>query len=92
VLVSRKWSGKTLADHLGDRRAWLMDMLGLRAVDPGRYRWEPVSPGDPDHMPPAQRMLHVVADRIRWQEALAEARRRAGVAGAPNLSATGRAA
>ncbi len=37
---------------------------------PGRYSWEPVSPGDPDHMPPAQRMLHVVADRIRWQEAL----------------------
>jgi hypothetical protein len=22
VLVSRKWSGKTLADHRGDRQAW----------------------------------------------------------------------
>jgi hypothetical protein len=27
VLVSRKWSGKTLADHRGDRKAWLMAML-----------------------------------------------------------------
>jgi len=92
VLVSRKWSGKTLADHRGDRRAWLMETLGIPATDPARYSWEPVSPGDPDHMPPAQRMLHVVADRMRWQEALAEARRRAGANGLPDLSATGRAA
>ena len=25
VLVSRKWSGKTLADHRADRKAWLME-------------------------------------------------------------------
>ena len=31
VLVSRKWSGKTLADHRGDRKAWLMAMLDLPA-------------------------------------------------------------
>src|SRR5262249_1621813 len=37
VLVSRKWSGKTLADHRGDRRAWLTEMLGLPATDPTRY-------------------------------------------------------
>src|SRR6185437_12900405 len=24
VLVSRKWSGKTLADHRADRKAWLL--------------------------------------------------------------------
>ena len=29
VLVSRKWSGKTLADHRGDRKAWLMATLDL---------------------------------------------------------------
>ena len=34
VLVSRKWSGKTLADHRGDRRAWLTEMLGISATDP----------------------------------------------------------
>ena len=77
VLVSRKWSGKTLADHRADRKAWLLATLGIPDADPARYTWEPVTPGDPDHMPPAQRLLHVVADRQRWHAALAEARRRA---------------
>ena len=35
VLTSRKWSGKTLADHRADRKNWLTDTLGLRATDPG---------------------------------------------------------
>ena len=91
VLVSRKWSGKTLADHRADRKAWLLAMLGLPAVDDQRYRWERVSPADPDHMPPAQRLLHVLTDRARWQAALTEARRRTQEM-TGNLSATGRAA
>ena len=77
VLVSRKWSGKTLADHRADRRAWLLETLGLSATDPTRYSWEPVRPGDPDHLPPGQRLLHVLADRQRWHAALTEARARA---------------
>ena len=89
VLVSRKWSGKTLADHRADRRTWLTSALGLPATDPARYTWEPVKPGDPDHMPNGQRLLHVVADRIQWQTALDLARRRAAES---DLSATGRAA
>ena len=89
VLVSRKWSGKTLADHRADRKAWLTGMLGLPATDPRRYTWEPVKPGDPDHMPNGQRLLHVVADRIQWQTALDQARRRAAEA---DLPANGRAA
>jgi hypothetical protein len=88
VLVSRKWSGKTLADHRADRKAWLTGILGLPATDPARYTWEPVRPGDPDHMPPGQRILHVVADRIHWQTALEQARRRAALEVPP----TGRAA
>ena len=91
VLVSRKWSGKTLADHRADRRTWLTSALGLPATDPARYSWEPVKPGDPDHMPNGQRLLHVVADRIQWQTALAEARRRADEA-AEKPSATVREA
>ena len=91
VLVSPKWSGKTLADHRGDRKAWLTGMLGLRATDPTRYTWEPVKPGDPDHMPNGQRLLHVVADRIQWQTALEQARRRAAMPTVPELSATGAA-
>jgi hypothetical protein len=93
VLVSRKWSGKTLADHRADRKAWLLQTLGLPDPDPARYTGEPVAPGDPDHMPPAQRLLHVVADRQKWHAALTMARARAsGQDGAPILSATGQAA
>jgi hypothetical protein len=93
VLVSRKWSGKTLADHRADRKEWLLSTLGLSATDPARYSWEPVAPSDPDHMSHARRLLHVVADRIQWQTALTEARRRAaGEPPDPHLSATGKAA
>ena len=71
---------------------WLLETLGLPAADPARYTWEPVTPGDPDHMPNAQRLLHVVADRQRWHAALTLARARASGQPAPELSATGRAA
>ncbi len=73
ILVSRKWSGKTLADHRADRKDWLLRTLGVPATDPARYAWEPVAPGDPDHPDHARRMLHAVADRARWQAALTEA-------------------
>jgi hypothetical protein len=91
VLVSRKWSGKTLADHRADRKAWLVETLGLELPDPARYSWVQVTPADPDYLPPGQRLLHVVADRARWKAALIEARRRAGPP-TGELSATGRAA
>jgi hypothetical protein len=78
VLVSRKWSGKTLDDHRADRKAWLMAMLDLRAdEDAGTYQWQRVTPADPDHMPPVQRLMHVLADRSAWRAALVAARRRA---------------
>jgi hypothetical protein len=91
VLVSRKWSGKTLADHRSDRQQWLLSMLDVSATDPARYRWELVAPGDPDHMDHARRLLHAVADRARWQAALREARLRAGLP-AVDSRAEGRAA
>jgi hypothetical protein len=81
VLVSRKWSGKTLADHRADRKEWLLRTLGVSATDPARYSWEPVTPADSDHLDRARRLLHVVADRLRWQAALAEARRCAAEGG-----------
>ena len=40
VLVSRKWSGKTLEDHGRDRKAWLIATLGLEPPDPAQYTWE----------------------------------------------------
>jgi hypothetical protein len=93
VLVSRKWSGKALADHRADRKAWLLETLGLPdpATEPGRYKWDHVSPADADHMPPTRRLLHVLAQRTEQQAALDEVRRRTGEA-TRNLSAVGEAA
>jgi hypothetical protein len=92
VLVSRKWSGKTLADHRGDRKAWLTEMLGLPATDPATYRWEAVQPSDDDYMPPSKRLLHSVADRLAWERALDEARNRVRDALDAEASADSRAA
>jgi len=92
VLVSRQWSGKTLADHRSDRKAWLMEQLGLSAIDDnGCYRWQRVTPSDDDYLAPSQRLLRVVAERMRWKHDLDEARRRAQLHDS-KLSATGRAA
>jgi hypothetical protein len=92
VLVSRKWSGKTLADHRGDRQAWLTEMLGLPATNPARYRWEQVQPEDEDYLPSGRRLLRSVADRLQWENTLTEARRRAQEALAAEVPAPGRAA
>ena len=92
VLVSRKWSGKTLADHRADRQQWLLRTLGVSATDPARYAWEAVAPGDLDHMDHTRRLLHAVADRARWRAALNEARRRAAMPPDSDLPAAGKAA
>jgi hypothetical protein len=94
VLVSRKWSGKTLTDHRADRKAWLMAMLDLPAIEEGSsaYTWERVTPADADHMPATQRLMHVLADRTAWKAALTLARQQVE-ADPPDLSAVdGRAA
>jgi len=45
VLVSRKWSGKTLADHRADRKDWPLKTLGVSATDPAG------TPGNPSPLP-----------------------------------------
>lgn len=96
VLVSRKWSGKTLADHRADRRNWVLHTLGLADSDDGqeqnanRYTWAPVTPNDPAVLPLPQRLLLAVAERARWRTQLDAAQARAS---GTHLSATvGRAA
>jgi hypothetical protein len=69
-----------------------MAMLDLPAEeDDGAYKGQRVTPADPDHMPPVQRLMHVLADRSAWQTALATARRKADELSA-DASATRRAA
>jgi len=87
VLVSRQWSGKTLADHRVDNRAWVRQLLGLttdldhvddRHGEASRFAWELALPTDPDIPPLAHRLLRAVSERIQQRNQLDQARRQAG--------------
>ncbi len=80
VLVSRKWSNKTLSEHKQDRRTWVLEALGLDqdpAADPGRYTWRPVTSTDRDVPPLAHRLLRAVAERQRWRAVMERLQARA---------------
>ncbi|GAA5176927.1 hypothetical protein GCM10023322_00300 [Rugosimonospora acidiphila] len=89
VLISRDWSGKTLADHKADARAWVRALLGvtvdLAAVEQtgdtgessSRYAWELARPDDPDVPPLGYRLLHAISERARWRSQLLAAKDRA---------------
>ncbi|MDR8407806.1 helitron helicase-like domain-containing protein [Nonomuraea sp. 3-1Str] len=74
VLVSRKWSNKTLAEHRQDRRTWVLEALGQTAqpTDSHRYVWKPVPVGDANVSPLAIRLLRSVAERQRWRAHMAK--------------------
>ena len=89
VLISRQWSGKTLADTRADNRAWVKaitagavgdDDQGQADTRPDsgdqsrRYYFELARPGDRDVPPPEHRLLRAISTRIRWRAALARAR------------------
>ncbi|MGP4024198.1 replication initiator [Actinomadura sp. 3N407] len=80
VLVSRKWSGKTLADHKADRKAWVLARLAEAGVpvsnptDPNAVHvWERAGPGDPDVKPAEQRLLLLINERIQRRRQLDQA-------------------
>jgi hypothetical protein len=74
VLVSRKWSGKTLGQHKADRRAWVLGVLGIAddaaTREPGRFTWAPIPAGDGGLESRAVRTLRQVAERQRWRRHL----------------------
>ncbi|MEV5447699.1 replication initiator, partial [Streptomyces sp. NPDC052644] len=87
VLVSRQWSGKTLADHRADNRAWVRAILAGGMADTEehdqaaddldgskRYRFELARPEDPDVPPLEHRLLRAISARIRWRADLDTAR------------------
>jgi hypothetical protein len=99
ILISRDWSGKTLADHKHDARAWVRALLGattdLAGVDvrgdtaePVRHAWELARPDDPDLTPLAHRLMRSISERARWRAQLLSAKDRAAQ-GTADLSATG---
>ncbi|TVT48105.1 replication initiator protein [Amycolatopsis rhizosphaerae] len=72
VLVSRKWSGKTLADHKADRKAFVRDMLAAVGIvkpeqDTSRLIWRKLNPGDRDAPPRAHLLMHAISERIAWR-------------------------
>ncbi|MGW5050492.1 replication initiator [Actinokineospora sp. NPDC004072] len=72
VLVSRKWSGKTIAEHKADRRAFVLTMLdgvGIRPPeqDNSRLIWRKLAPGDTNAPPRAHLLMHAISERIRWR-------------------------
>jgi hypothetical protein len=71
VLVSRKWSGKSLADHRHDRREFVRQLLaevGITQDDtPTRVVWHNLAPGDPNVPPRPHLLLRAVAERRRWR-------------------------
>ncbi|MDQ2884448.1 MAG: hypothetical protein M3Y48_25780, partial [Actinomycetota bacterium] len=73
VLVSRKWSNKTLDDHRAERGAFVRQLLEAAGIQPahgpgdGPYVWERTDPADPDVPPRPVLLLHAVAERQRWK-------------------------
>jgi hypothetical protein len=94
VLASRKWSGKTLADHKADRRRFVVEALAAVGIvkedtDTSRLVWHNVRPGDPNVPPRAHLLLHGIAERTRWQAEYDRAMQAAHGSGAPpDVSAT----
>lgn|GEM_PF-423728 len=83
VLVSRDWSGKTLADHRADARAWVKALLGITTNDTGQgdgdqepapVAWELARPDDPDVPPLEHRLLRAISARIQQRQQLRAAR------------------
>ncbi|MGB9139965.1 MAG: replication initiator [Pseudonocardiaceae bacterium] len=73
VLVSRKWSNKSLADHRAERGEFVRQLLEAAGVQPthgpqdGPYQWERPAPADPDVPPRPVLLLQAVAQRQRWK-------------------------
>ncbi len=73
VLVSRKWSNKTLDDHRIERAAFVRQLLEQAGIKPsygpddGPYLWERPAPTDPDIPPRPLLLLRAVAERQRWK-------------------------
>jgi hypothetical protein len=73
VLVSRKWSNKSLADHRAERGEFVRQLLHQAGIQPthgpqdGPHQWERPAPTDPDIPPRPLLLLQAVAERQRWK-------------------------
>lgn len=70
VLVSRRWSGKTLPDHKADRVEFVRQLLasvGIVKPDTSRLIIRPVEPGDQSAPPRDHLILSAIAQRTAWR-------------------------
>jgi hypothetical protein len=94
VLVSRKWSNKSLSDHRAERTAFvrqLLDKAGIQpsyAVEVGPFLWEPTRPGDTDVPTRPALLLQAISQRQRWNAEYLAAQLKAGEAPRDTCSAT----
>lgn len=98
VLVSRKWSNKTLNDHRAERAAFVRQLLTAAGIQPahgpedGPYLWERTAPGDTDIPPRPALLLAAIAERQRWHTDYTAAQLATGQLPPNNHSATEEAA
>ena len=94
VLVSRKWSNKTLDDHRAERGEFARQLLQQAGIQPahgpddGPYLWERTAPADPDVPPRPVLLLRAVAERQRWKAEYTAAQLATGDPPPANHSAT----
>ncbi|MFI9409254.1 replication initiator [Nocardia gamkensis] len=70
VLVSRKWTGKDLADHKADRAEFVRQRLaeaGISREVISRLQITPVEPGDPNAPPREHLIMQMIAQKITQQ-------------------------
>ncbi|SKN04089.1 Uncharacterised protein [Mycobacteroides abscessus subsp. abscessus] len=68
VLVSRKWSGKTLPDHHADRHEFVRQLLSDAGIRPptNNVRIYPIEPGT--RTPPRNELImRAIAQRLTWK-------------------------
>jgi hypothetical protein len=94
VLVSRKWSNKSLEDHRAERAEFVRQLLERAGIQPahgpedGPYLWERIAPTDPDIPPRPVLLLHAIAERQRWKAEYTAAQIAMGDPPSENRSAT----
>jgi hypothetical protein len=98
VLVSRKWSGKTLGDHRADRAAVVRAALEEAGYDPDDHHelaatgtddgrtWEVIPRSRVDDRTYAAAVAEAIATRQRWRREYETAKARAGPAPPPGAT------
>ncbi|CRY79952.1 hypothetical protein SAMN05421776_11939 [Nocardia farcinica] len=90
VLVSRRWSGKTLPDHKADRAEFVRQLLaavGISKPDTSHWIVRPVEPGDQSAPPRDHLIMSAIAQRTAWRAEYTRALLAAGPAAAQHSSA-----